>query len=61
MMEQKLSLQMMADKIQLMKKTAQELAEMAEYLPFLYRNSCRILASTKMLELNISDIKDLED
>jgi hypothetical protein len=32
---------------------------MAESFPALYRNSSRILASIKMLELNISDITNL--
>jgi hypothetical protein len=49
------------DKIQLLKKYAMDLTEMADDFPSLYRNCRRILASTKMLELNISDIKDLLD
>ena len=58
-MVQKLSLQEIDEKIQLIRKTAQEMTELAEDFPAIYRNSRRILASTKMLELNISDIKDL--
>jgi hypothetical protein len=58
-MNQKLSLQAIDEKIQLIRKAAQEMTELAEDFPALYRNSRRILASTKMLELNISDIKDL--
>ncbi len=42
-------------KIQSMKKTAEELKAMGEDFPALYRNISRILASIKMLELNISD------
>lgn len=48
------------DKIQLMKKTAQELDGMGEDFPAIARNTARILASVKMLELNISDLVELE-
>ena len=43
-------------KIQSLKKTAEELKTMGEDFPALYRNTSRILASIKMLELNISDV-----
>lgn len=43
-------------RIQSMKKTAEELKEMGEDFPALYRNISRILAGIKMLELNISDV-----
>ena len=43
-------------KIQSMKKTAEELKQMGEEFPALYRNVSRALASIKMLELNISDV-----
>ena len=58
-MNKKSTLQEMDDKIQLIRKTAQEMTEMAEDFPTLYRNSRRILAGTKMLELNVSDIRNL--
>ena len=45
-------------KIQLMKKTAQELNRMGDNFPALARNTVRILASLKMLEINISDVAD---
>jgi hypothetical protein len=45
-------------KIQLMKKTAQELNRMGDNFPALARNTARILASLKMLEINISDVAD---
>lgn len=48
------------DKIQLMKKTAQELNSAGEDFPAIARNTSRILASVKMLELNISDLVELE-
>jgi hypothetical protein len=43
-------------KIQSMKKTAEELKQMGEDFPALYRNVSRLLASIKMLELNVSDL-----
>ncbi len=43
-------------RIQSLKKTAEELKTMGEDFPALYRNTSRILASIKMLELNISDV-----
>jgi hypothetical protein len=48
-------------KIQLMKKTAEELNQIGENFPALDRNTVRILASIKMLEINISDLVELED
>jgi len=49
------------DKIQTLKRTAEELKRMGEDFPALARNSTRILASIKMLELNVSDIVDLDN
>jgi hypothetical protein len=46
-------------KIQLIKRTGQELKSMAKEFPALYRNIDRIMASIKMLEMNISDIIDV--
>lgn len=46
-------------KIQSMKKTAEELKQMGEDFPALYRNVSRLLASIKMLELNISDVAEV--
>jgi len=48
------------DKIQVLKRTAEELNRMGEGFPALARNSTRILASIKMLELNVSDIVELD-
>lgn len=48
------------EKIQLMKKAAQELKEMGKNIPAMDRNLVRILASIKMLEINISDVLDPE-
>jgi hypothetical protein len=47
-------------KIQMMKRTAEELALAGENFPAIARNIVRISAGIKMLEINISDIVDLE-
>ena len=47
-------------RIQLMKNTAEELKQLGINFPALARNAVRILASLKMLELNISDVVELE-
>jgi hypothetical protein len=50
-------------KIQLIKKTAEELSRVGDELPALAKNAARILASIKMLEINVSDLLllDLKD
>jgi hypothetical protein len=48
------------EKIQQMKKTAQELDRFGENFPSIARNTSRILASVKMLELNLSDLVELK-
>ena len=48
-------------KIQLLKQTAKELSHNADEFPALSKNTARILASIKMLELNISDIVEIEE
>jgi len=45
--------------IVLMKKAAEELNQMGKDFPALARNTVRILASLKMLEINVSDIMEL--
>ena len=47
-------------KIQTMKKTAEELARAGENFPAIARNIVRISAGIRMLEINISDVVDLE-
>jgi len=47
-------------KIQIMKKTAEELAQAGEDFPAIARNIVRISAGIKMLEINISDVLELE-
>jgi hypothetical protein len=46
-------------RIKTIKKAAQELKELSGGVPAVDRNAARILASVKMLEINISDVKDL--
>jgi hypothetical protein len=46
-------------RIQAIKKAAQELKALSGRIPAVDRNTARILASVKMLEINISDVKDL--
>ena len=47
-------------KIQLMKQAAEELNQLGENFPTLARNTVRILASVKMLEINVSDLVELD-
>jgi len=47
-------------KIQTMRRTAEELAQAGENFPAIARNIVRISAGIRMLELNISDIVELE-
>lgn len=57
-MDQQIDLIEIDSKIQVMKKNAEDLNRMADEFPALARNTDRILASIKMLEINISDIVD---
>ena len=59
-MEQQMDLNEMDRKIRSMKGTAEELKAMGDRFPALYRNVSRILASIKMLEINVSDLMDGE-
>ena len=47
-------------KIQWLKKTITELNNMAGDFPALARNTKRMLASVKMLEINVSDLTELD-
>jgi archaellum component FlaC len=59
-MGQQIDLKKINAKIQLMKKIAQELNQIGENFPAIARNTVRILASIKMLEVNVSDLVELE-
>ncbi|MBW2442740.1 MAG: hypothetical protein JRH12_19870 [Deltaproteobacteria bacterium] len=58
-MAQQIDLHEINDKIQLMKKTAEDLNRIGEGFPAIARNTVRILASVKMLEINVSDLVEL--
>ena len=58
-MTQLIDLNEINDKIQLLKKTALALNRMGEDFPAVTCNTARILASIKMLEINISDLVEL--
>ena len=60
-MEAQIDTEKINAKIILMKQTAEELKEMGENFPALARNTIRIMAGIKMLEINISDVIDLND
>ena len=59
-MNSRIDLNKINAKIQLMKQTAEELNQIGEDFPALARNTVRILASVKMLEINISDLVELD-
>ncbi len=59
-MAQQIDLNRIDDKIQLLKKTAEELNQLCQDFPAIARNTVRILASVKMLEINISDLVELD-
>ena len=46
-------------RVKTIKKAAQELKKLSKSVPAVDRNAERILASVKMLEINISDVLDL--
>ena len=46
-------------KIRLLRSTAEELMAMAGDIEAIKKNLVRLLASTRMLELNVSDAKDV--
>jgi hypothetical protein len=48
-------------KILLLKQTAKELIQDVDEVPALSKNAARILASVKMLELNITDVIDFKE
>ena len=59
-MAELIDLEEIEEKIQFMKEAALELKEMGKSIPAMDRNLVRILASIKMLEINISDVLDPE-
>jgi hypothetical protein len=59
-MNSQIDIKKINEKIQAMKTVAEELNRMGENFPALARNSIRILASIKMLEINVSDLAELD-
>jgi len=59
-MPREIDMEAMNAKIMVIKAAARELHRMADAFPAMARNSARLLSSTKMLEINLSDIVDLE-
>jgi hypothetical protein len=59
-MERRLNLDGINAKIHLLKETAEELRLLADIFPAVLRNTDRILASIRMLEINVSQVLDLE-
>ena len=60
MMTSENELKKIDDKIKLLRNTAEELKGLAENIPAITRNTSRLLASVKMMELNISDCIDFD-
>ena len=58
-MKHEFDLKGMDEKIRLLKKISEDILEEADNFPSLSRNCRRILASVKMMELNVSDIQGL--
>jgi hypothetical protein len=59
-MSEHMDMKAMNARILALKKIATELNQMADDFPAIARNTARILSSTKMLEINLSDLVDLE-
>ena len=58
-MAEEYDIQKMAEKIRLIREEASELLHISGSIQAVDRNVDRILASVKMLEINISDIVDI--
>ena len=59
-MRPQIDLKKLDTKIQLLKKTTEELNQLSKDFPAIARNTIRILASVKMLEINVSDLIELD-
>ena len=60
LMAQQIDLNEINKRINLMRQTAEELKALGQNFPALARNTSRILASIKMLEMNVSDPFEME-
>ena len=59
-MNQEFDIKALSEKILAMKQNAMELQATGAFFPALDRNIARILASLKMLEINITDAAELD-
>ena len=59
-MDEGIDLNAINARIQVIKKAAEELKQLGHNFPAVSRNAHRILASIKMLEINISDWTELK-
>jgi len=59
-MEEQINLADIHSQIQVIKDAVRRLQKLSEDFPALNRNTARMSASLKMLELNVSDILELE-
>ncbi len=60
-MIQDIDLKEINSRIRSMKREAEKLKDMGDEFPALAKNASRILANIKMLEINISDVLDMEE
>ncbi|MBW2613177.1 MAG: hypothetical protein JRD49_12715 [Deltaproteobacteria bacterium] len=60
-MESDLKIHEIHAEIQSIKRSANQLEQLGDSLPAVTRNALRILASTKMLEINLSDIVEFSE
>ncbi|MBI2829961.1 MAG: hypothetical protein HYX81_02250 [Chloroflexi bacterium] len=58
-MTERHDIEKMAEKVRLIKEAATELTHLSGGIQAVNRNAERILASVKMLEINISDVLDI--
>ena len=59
-MDDSIDLNAIHTKIQEIKKAVEELKQLGNKIPAVSRNADRILASIKMLEINVTDCVDLD-
>lgn len=58
-MVEEYNIKLMAEKIETIKRTATELKKVSGGIQAVDRNADRILASVKMMEINITDVADI--
>ena len=58
-MVEKYQVKFMVEKIETLRRTATELKQISGGIQAIDRNADRILASVKMMEINISDVADI--